>query len=138
MLETKVLKDIEGAFRQFGYELDWYHLKENLYKLGGSLRIIKQVEKQLWSGEIDSALAELAAFQGEEVMRFCTYVKKHRSRIPDYGLYRELGICIGSGSVESLIKQIGARMKIAGAQWKVENVPQYLRLRCAYLNGQIA
>jgi hypothetical protein len=79
--------------------LDWYHLKENLYKLGGSLRIIKQVEKQLWSGEIDSALAELAAFQGEEVMRFCTYVKKHRSRIPDYGLYRELGICIGSGRV---------------------------------------
>jgi hypothetical protein len=82
--------------------LDWYHLKENLYKIGGSQRIIKQVEKRLWSGEIDSALAELTAFQGSEVRRFCTYVNKHRSRIPDYGLYRELGICIGSGSVESL------------------------------------
>ncbi|MBD2602864.1 ISKra4 family transposase, partial [Microcystis viridis FACHB-1342] len=48
------------------------------------------------------------------------------------------GICIGSGSVESKIKQIGARMKIVGAQWKAENVPQYLKLRCAYLNGDIA
>jgi len=25
-----------------------------------------------------------------------------------------------------------------GAQWKAENVPQYLKLRCAYLNGDIA
>ncbi|ARI82456.1 hypothetical protein BH695_3177 [Microcystis aeruginosa PCC 7806SL] len=41
-------------------------------------------------------------------------------------------------SVESKIKQIGARMKIVGAQWKAENVPQYLKLRCAYLNGYIA
>jgi hypothetical protein len=29
-------------------------------------------------------------------------------------------------------------MKIVGAQWKAENVPQYLKLRCAYLNGDIA
>jgi hypothetical protein len=29
-------------------------------------------------------------------------------------------------------------MKIVGAQWKVENLPKYLKLRCAYLNGAIA
>jgi hypothetical protein len=99
---------------------------------------IKQIETQLWSGEIDLALSKLDTFKGVEAINFRTYVNKHRSRIPDYGLYKELGICIGSGSVESLIKQIGARMKIVGAQWKAENVPQYLRLRCAYLNGKIA
>ena len=47
------------------------------------------------------------------------------------------GIDIGSGAVESLIKQIGARIKIVGAQWKEKNVPQILRLRCAYLNNEI-
>lgn len=47
------------------------------------------------------------------------------------------GIDIGSGAVESLIKQIGARIKIVGAQWKEKNVPQVLRLRCAYLNNEI-
>ena len=47
------------------------------------------------------------------------------------------GIEIGSGAVESLIKQIGARIKIVGAQWNEKNVPQILRLRCAYLNNDI-
>jgi len=42
---------------------------------------------------------------------------------------------IGSGSVESSIKQIGRRIKISGAQWKKEHVAQVLKHRCAYLNG---
>jgi hypothetical protein len=44
---------------------------------------------------------------------------------------------IGSGSVESWIKQIGSRVKIAGAQWNPKNVSQILKLRCAYLNQDI-
>jgi len=44
-------------------------------------------------------------------------LSKHASKIPNYQLYQELGICIGSGSVESWIKQIGSRVKIVGAQW---------------------
>ena len=38
---------------------------------------------------------------------------------------------------QALIKQIGARIKIVGAQWNEKNVPQILRLRCAYLNNHI-
>lgn len=38
------------------------------------------------------------------------------------------GISIGSGAVESTVKQISARIKIAGAQWKSDNVPQVLHL----------
>ena len=34
---------------------------------------------------------------------------------------------IGSGSVESSIKQIGRRIKISGAQWKKEHVAQVLK-----------
>ncbi|MFM7353074.1 MAG: hypothetical protein ACKO1G_08485, partial [Microcystis aeruginosa] len=45
------------------------------------------------------------------------------------------GISIGSGSVESKIKQIAHRLKITGASWESGNVPQVLRHRCAYLNG---
>jgi hypothetical protein len=30
--------------------LDWYHLKENLYKIGGSLKRLKQAESWLWQG----------------------------------------------------------------------------------------
>ncbi len=40
-------------------------------------------------------------------------------------------------AIESTIKQIDRRTKISGAQWKIENVPQVLAHRCAYLNGLI-
>ena len=68
---------------------------------------------------------------------FQNYLRKHQSRIPDYQNYQQQGIDIGSGAVESLIKQIGARIKIVGAQWNEKNVPQVLRLRCTYLNNDI-
>ena len=64
-----------------------------------------------------------------------TYLKHHEQRIPNYQEYARLGIPIGSGSVESKIKQISARVKISGASWKRENVAQILRLRCAYLSN---
>ncbi|NCS26236.1 MAG: ISKra4 family transposase, partial [Microcystis aeruginosa BS13-02] len=35
------------------------------------------------------------------------------------------------------IKQIDRRLKISGAQWNERNVPQVLKLRCAYLNGTL-
>jgi hypothetical protein len=117
--------------------LDWFHLKENLYKVGGSTKRLKQVESALWNGMLADARQELVGANPVEVSRFYAYLHKHSLRIPDYGLYQELGICIGSGSVESTIKQIGARIKLSGAQWHQENVSQILKLRCAYLNGDI-
>ncbi|MDX2239289.1 MAG: ISKra4 family transposase, partial [Leptolyngbyaceae cyanobacterium bins.302] len=45
---------------------------------------------------------------------------------------------IGSGAIESTVKQIGQRIKLSGAQWKKDNVPQVLKQRCAYLNGQFS
>jgi hypothetical protein len=118
--------------------LDWYHLVENLHKLDSSIKRLKRVENYLWSGEIDLALDEFKNNQRPTVINFQRYVNKHRARIPDYSLYQEMGICIGSGSVESTIKRIGARIKLVGAQYSEKNVPQYLKLRCAYLNGMIA
>ena len=41
-------------------------------------------------------------------------------------------------AVESAIKQIDRRLKISGAQWNADSINQMLRLRCAYLNGQLA
>lgn len=45
---------------------------------------------------------------------------------------------IGSGAVESAVKQIDRRLKISGAQWKLENVNQVLQLRACYLNELLA
>ncbi|MGD2182962.1 ISKra4 family transposase [Lusitaniella coriacea] len=118
--------------------LDWYHLAENLYKVGGSLQRLKQVESDLWRGRIDQVKLAFVGWNTPQVKNFLGYLHKHRHRIPDYQSYQQQGICIGSGAVESTIKQIGRRLKLSGAQWKQKNVAQVLKQRCAYLNFAIA
>jgi len=116
--------------------LDWYHLKENLYKVGGSLSRLRQAEAHLWKGDVDRAIAEFADWQAEAPAKLCAYLQKHRHRIVNYGYLQAEQVCrIGSGGVESAIKQIDRRLKLSGAQWNVKNVPQVLAHRTAYLNG---
>lgn len=74
----------------------------------------------------------------KQALNFCVYLEKHRHRIVNYQYYQAEQICsIGSGAIESTVKQIDRRTKISGAQWKIENVPQVIAHRCAYLNGLI-
>jgi len=117
--------------------LDWFHLKENLYKVGGSLKRLKQAADLLWEGKVDEAIALFEGLKSERVRKFRNYLNDHRSRIVNYSYYQQEGMPIGSGPVESLIKQIDARIQISGASWKKENVPRMLKLRCAYLNRQL-
>jgi hypothetical protein len=118
--------------------LDWFHLMENLYKVGGSMKRLKKAEAFLWKGQIDSAIALFSDFHNKQAQNFGLYLQKHRHRIINYEYHQAEEICsIGSGAIESTIKQIDRRTKISGAQWKQENVPQVLAHRCAYLNGLI-
>lgn len=118
--------------------LDWYHLVENLHKVGGSNQRLELVKNHLWQGKVDAAILEFKDWSAPVVTNFINYLEKHRLRIVNYSYYQAEGISIGSGAVESLVKQIGARVQLPGAQWKVENLPQVLRHRCAYLNGQLS
>lgn len=119
--------------------LDWYHLCENLYKVGGSLKRLKQAKTYLWQGKTDKAIALFMDCRHKQACNFIAYLNKHRSRIINYEYYQAESLCsIGSGAVESAIKQIDLRLKLTGAQWKSTNVNQMLQLRCAYLNGQLA
>ena len=119
--------------------LDWYHLKENLYKAGGSLKRSKQAESLLWSGQVNQVINLFKDLKIKAFQTFCTYLKTHSSRIVNYKYYQEESLSsIGSGTVESIIKQIGLRVKLSGAQWNIESVSSILSLRCAYLNGQLS
>ena len=119
--------------------LDWYHLKENLYKVGGSLKRLKRAEALLWQGQVEEALALFDDCRRRQAVNFCAYLDHHRHRIVNYSYYQAEQLCsVGSGAVESAVKQIGTRIKISGAQWNAENVNQVLSVRCAYLNGLLA
>ena len=118
--------------------LDWYHLKENLHKVGGSLKRLNQAEAFLWMGKVDETLKLFEASEKKQAQNFCQYLRKHRHRIVHYDYFQAEQVCsIGSGAVESAIKQIDRRIQISGAQWNADNVPQVLAHRCAYLNGLI-
>lgn len=114
--------------------LDWYHLKENLHKVGGSEKRLRKVETLLWHGRVDEAILAFSGWDASQAHNFVAYLKRHRSRIPDYQTMQSQGVAIGSGSVESTIKQIGRRIKLSGAQWNPKNLSQVLKHRCAYLN----
>jgi hypothetical protein len=118
--------------------LDWYHLVENLGKVGGSQRRLDRAQACLWQGDIEGAMAQFKDWQHERVTTFFGYLNKHQNRIVNYAYYQAEGISIGSGAIESTIKQIGRRIKLSGAQWERSNVPQVLSQRCAYLNGQLS
>lgn len=120
--------------------LDWFHLKENLFKVGGSLNRIRQAEALLWHGEIEAVKGLFAHCRRQQAKNFCAYLDHHGSRIVNYAYCQTMllkPIPIGSGAVESAIKQIDRRLKLSGAQWKAENVNQMLALRCVYLNGSL-
>ncbi len=119
--------------------LDWFHLMENLHKVGGSLKRLKQAQALLWKGQVEAAKALFTDCKGKQAQNFCHYLDKHSDRIINYQYHQTEQICsIGSGSVESAVKQVDRRTKISGAQWKRENVPQVLAHRCAYLNGLLS
>ena len=140
--------------REFGYDrssrceiLDWFHLVENLYKVGGSSKRLKAAKALLWKGLVSKARALFTHCQGKRFKNFIAYLDKHQTRIVNYGYYQAEQLCslvedppsaYGSGAVESAIKQIGARIKISGAQWHIDSVKHILSVRCAYLNGLLA
>ena len=128
-----------GEAQQRQEILDWYHLKENLYKVGGSFKQLKSAENLLWQGKVDEVINLFKDLKKKAFKTFGNYLETHRSRIVNYLYYQVESLSsIGSGTVESLIKQIGTRVKLSGAQWKIESVSSILSLRCAYLNGQLS
>ena len=89
--------------------LDWYHLVENLYKIGGSLKRLKKIKNKLWLGKVDRVLELLEKCRLKPLLNFAIYLKKHRDRIVNYKkIQEEEYSSIGSGAVESAVKQIDA------------------------------
>lgn len=119
--------------------LDWYHLMENLHKVGGSLQRHAQARQLLWCGQVDPAIAVFDECCLEQARCFQNYLREHRHRIVNYAYFQAEALCaIGSGAVESWVKQIDRRVQLSGASWNPNHAPQVLAHRCAYLNGHLS
>ncbi len=93
--------------------LDWYHLGENLHKVGGAIKRLHQAPALLWKGEVDPALTLFQDCTQQQVQNFCQDLRQHRHRIVNYDYFQAEQLCsVGSGAVESTIKQIDRRSQI--------------------------
>ena len=64
------------------------------------------------------------------------YLERHREHI-DYAKYKELGLPLGSGMVESACKWlIQQRFKGVGMRWSEDGFNHLLHLRLAWVNGR--
>ena len=103
------------------------------------MKRLRQGEALLWQGKVKEALDLFQTECPQRARKFLAYLNKHRHRLVNYELLQtEYQISIGSGAVKSAVKQIDRRLKLSGAQWNPHSVNRMLRLRCAYLNGQLA
>jgi hypothetical protein len=135
----KLFDEIATPEQRLGI-LDWFHLKENLFKVRCSAQRLAQLEAWLWHGDVESVVALLSTLKSHSALNCCNYLRQHAGRIVNYAYFQTMTlypIPIGSGAVESAVKQIDMRLQLVGAQWKPDNVNRMLALRCRYLSGAL-
>jgi hypothetical protein len=139
---------LERLFPAAVFLLDWYHLLTHLGTLATTLHLdASWLETQqtalLHQGPQETlralvALARQSGWSAEqaECLRACLgYVWHNRHRM-DYAGARQAGYPIGSGRIESAIKQVlQARAKGPGMRWTHDHLQAVLNARCAWLNG---
>lgn len=134
--------------------LDFYHAAQNLWKgvsawLDGrttrARQRFEQARRQLRQGKANDILADLQAALALEglpdaarqaLQNLYDYLDVHRDHI-DYARFKELGLPIGSGMVESACKWlIQQRFKGVGMRWSEDGFMHLLHLRLAWVNGR--
>jgi hypothetical protein len=108
---------------------DWFRTTRRLLRRGQANEVLADIEAALTrAGLPDSAYQTLT--------NLYNYLDKHRDHI-DYAKFKELGLPIGSGIVESACKWlIQQRFKGVGMRWSEDGFNHLLHLRLAWVNGR--
>jgi hypothetical protein len=131
--------------------VDWFHACEYLEPVAKVAfkdkvqreRWVEKTKTDLWNGDLDAVIAACQEHvnpnrQDDPAQKAVTYYTNNRQRM-NYPTYRANGYHIGSGTIESGVKQIGSqRMKVAGASWNLESARKVAKARTAYLSGHWA
>jgi hypothetical protein len=129
--------------------LDWYHAVENAASCAATLfgeqsalaqMFVASVRAMLWEGQVDNLLTELkgarrvaqTSDERKALSALIGYYGENAKRM-DYARFRERGLLIGSGIVESAHRHvIHTRMKKAGQHWSQTGGRRMARMRAAY------
>lgn len=120
--------------------VDWYHAVEHLHQAAVALypNESKPAKRQRWfniyknhlyMGNIETIVSVL---HKRGVTQLATYFERHKRRM-QYLEFREDGLPIGSGTVESGVKQFKQRLTGTGMRWLLDNANRMIILRSAIL-----
>lgn len=118
--------------------VDWYHATQHLAAAGHALhpddeqqatRWFQTKKQHLFQGEVHLITAPLDAAGLTDHSR---YFHTHKRRM-QYHQFQDKGFPIGSGSVESSIKQFKARLSGPGMRWSRSGAERMLVIRSAIL-----
>ena len=134
--------------------LDLYHAAQNLWKSAAAWLDGRTTKAHRWfawarhrlrHGNPDGVLADLAEALDVEglpdtaratLTTVYASLERHRDHI-DYATYKELGLPLGSGMVESACKWlIQQRFKGVGMRWSEDGFNHLVHLRLAWVNGR--
>jgi hypothetical protein len=142
---------VDWHFPQAVQIVDWFHAceyltpvaKQAFKQVSQQQRWLEQTREDLWQGRIEQVIAACQqhiqsslSSDKDQAQVAVTYFQNNRQRM-DYPTYRANGYQIGSGTIESAVKQIASqRMKISGARWLLDHARWVSKARSAYLSGQ--
>jgi len=130
--------------------LDWHHAEGYVIQVAQAVfgpgtqagtMWLKQEIDLLWDGQVPQVIHNLEILQSaqpqiEAIQTALTYYTNNQHRM-NYPAYRQRGLQIGSGTIESGCKRVvKARLDQAGMTWTVEGARAVLKARAAYLSGQ--
>ena len=111
-----------AAFGSGKVAMDWLEVQRNL----------------LLDSYLDSVLANIKGLSIAYSLRdsVCSYLESNRDRM-DYKAYRERGLLIGSGAIESAHRTVmQRRLKRSGQRWSIRGAQQVLNLRVCSMSGR--
>ena len=120
--------------------LDWYHARQHLSVAAQALFPDQPVAATAWfqahtDDLFDARLAPIVAeLERADRADIASYFRTHQARM-DYADFQEEGYPIGSGSVESEVKQFKHRLDGPGMSWSRPGAEHMILLRAAVLDG---
>ena len=129
----------DRAFPQSTQIVDWYHARQHLAD-AAQARFPDQPQQAagwfqaqsqtLFEGPLEALLTDL---NQAGLSEFAHYFETHQARMR-YLAFREAGLPIGSGSVESEVKQFKHRLTAPGMRWSRSGAERMILIRAAVLD----
>jgi hypothetical protein len=121
--------------------VDWYHATQHLAQAAHALFPEDDTRAEAWYRQMHTPLFHgdiwkiTHPLQQAGLADHARYFEHHQRRM-QYQEFREEGWLIGSGSVESAIKQYKTRLTGPGMRWSRPNAERMLVLRSAVLSSE--